>query len=66
MDIMDAVGSKHASEEVKWHALYMFFFCGLNKAMVAKYLHKAESTVGAWVKKYEEGGGVSRADKEKV
>ena len=66
MDIMDRVGAKHASEDAKYYCLYMYYFCGLSKAKLANYFQKAESTIGAWIKKYEDGGGVSRADKEKV
>ncbi|KAJ1559037.1 hypothetical protein HK096_001857, partial [Nowakowskiella sp. JEL0078] len=49
----------HASECTKWHALYMYFFLGMQKTDFAALLCKHGSTITNWINNYLENGNVS-------
>lgn len=52
--------SKHASDDVKYHCLYGYFFLGVSKAKLAKIYAKDICTISNWLQKFEETGNVSR------
>lgn len=55
------VNKKHATDEVKWYALYGYYYLGLNKTQVAKTYSKSTSTVTNWIQKYENSSSVARS-----
>jgi transposase len=50
----------HASINTKQHCIYMYYFLGLTKSKLAKLFHKSESTIGEWIKRYDDGQGLQR------
>ncbi|CAK4113782.1 unnamed protein product, partial [Aphanomyces euteiches] len=42
------------------HALYMYYFLGLNRLSIARLFHKSQSTVSNWIARYEQSGGYER------
>jgi transposase len=50
----------------KQHCVYMYFFLGLSKSKLATLFNKAESTFGEWVKRYEDGMGFGRKERQVV
>ncbi|KAG4069792.1 hypothetical protein HA402_006807 [Bradysia odoriphaga] len=54
------VNREHASEDVKWYALYAYYFLGLSKIQVANMYSKSISTITNWIVKYEDSGSVTR------
>lgn len=51
---------KHASSEVKYHALYGFYYLGMKKCQLAKMYHKNKSTITNWIERYEKDGNLNR------
>lgn len=58
--ILQNVGNKHATDDVKYHALYAYFFLGHSKSEIAKMYHKDPTTINNWIIRYEESGSVER------
>lgn len=58
--ILKNVSEKHASDEVKYYALYAYFFLGRSKTQVSKMYHKSVSTITNWISYYENTGSVVR------
>lgn len=58
--ILQKVGKKHATDDVKYHALYAYFFLGYNKTKIGKIYRKDPTTINSWIVRYEETGTVSR------
>lgn len=54
------VNKKCASEEVKWYALYGYYYLGLSKTQVAKMYDQSTSTITNWIVKYEDSDSVPR------
>jgi len=54
------VEHKQASDNTKYHALYLYFFCGYSKIKVASVFRKNASTIGRWIDRYEDSGSVER------
>jgi transposase len=59
MNIINQLTSTHASENTKYHCLYMYFFQGISVSDLAKYFLKHHSTIREWIYRYENGEGVS-------
>lgn len=51
---------KHASEDVKYHGLYAYYFLGFNKAKIAKIYNKDPKTITNWITRYEKSGELGR------
>jgi transposase len=66
MEMVSIVSEKHASEEVRSYCLFMCYFCGLKCMALSKYFDKAPSTITNWIKQFERGDGLSRAENEAV
>jgi transposase len=54
------VFATHATREVKLHAIYVVLFLGLNYRLVGLLFGKSKSTIGNWVKQYNEEGDLKR------
>lgn len=52
--------SKHASEDVVYHALYCYYFQHVRKNRIAQLFNKDPTTINNWIKKFEEKGIYSR------
>jgi transposase len=59
-NILRNVSKKHASEDVVYHCLYMFYFLGVRKSRLAKLFHKDVGTISCWITRFEEAGYYSR------
>lgn len=59
-NILQKVTAQHSSDDVKYHALYGYYFLGFNKAKLAQIYHKDFKTIANWISKYESTGEVSR------
>lgn len=57
---------KHTSDDVKYHALYAYYFLGVNKSQIAKSYHKDPTTITNWITRYEESGMLSRKSTVRV
>jgi transposase len=44
----------------------MHLFLGFSKTKLATFFHKDRTTISDWINKYNLGGGVARADGERV
>ncbi|KAF0732253.1 hypothetical protein Ae201684P_014748 [Aphanomyces euteiches] len=58
--LIDHVQKQHASTNTIMHALYMYYFLGLNRLSIARLFHKSQSTVSNWIARYEQSGGYER------
>ncbi|CAK4847065.1 unnamed protein product, partial [Aphanomyces euteiches] len=58
--LIDHVQKLHASTNTIMHALYMYYFLGLNRLSIARLFHKSQSTVSNWIARYEQSGGYER------
>lgn len=58
--IFEKVARKHATDDVKYHALYGYFFLGFTKRKIAKIYRKDPTTINNWIMRYEETGNVTR------
>lgn len=58
--ILQKVSNKHATEDVKYHALYAYYFLGYNKSKVAEIYRKDPTTINNWIVRYEESGSLKR------
>lgn len=65
-EILKNVNNKHASDEVKYYALYAYFFLGQSKTQVAKTYNKSISTITNWIIHYEKSGTVSRPSRIRI
>ena len=54
-DMMSFIFGRHASLDVKMHAVYARLFIGLSLKDVTKTFGKSESTISKWVLKISEG-----------
>lgn len=52
--------NKHASSDVKYHALYGYYHLGLKKTAFAKNYKKDKTTITNWIDRYEGSGSVDR------
>lgn len=52
--------NKHATSEVKYHALYGYYHLGLTKTKLGKIYKKDVTTITNWISRYEEKGSVDR------
>jgi transposase len=59
-NILHAVHNTHASDNTKYHCLYMYFFMGLRKVKLANLFSKAEATIATWIYRFENGEGKSQ------
>lgn len=55
-NILANVNKKHASDKVKYYALYAYYFLGHNKTQISKIYSKSVSTITNWVTRYEATG----------
>ncbi|KAI8829145.1 hypothetical protein BJ741DRAFT_396015 [Chytriomyces cf. hyalinus JEL632] len=60
IDIEQIVLHTQASENTKIHALYNYYFHRMSKAAIARIYLKTPTTIGNWIDRFEETGGVSR------
>lgn len=64
--ILQKVYKKHASDEVKYYALYGYFFLGLNKTQLSKTYNKSVTTISNWITHYDESGSVERPKRRRI
>jgi uncharacterized protein YgfB (UPF0149 family) len=64
MEVIEAVKNVHASVNTKQHCIYMYFFLGISKTKLATLFNKAESRIGEWIKRYEDGEGLGRKKRD--
>lgn len=64
--ILENVNKKHASDEVRWYALYAYFFLGRSKTQVSKMFNKSVSTITNWIAHYENTGSVVRPSRIRI
>lgn len=64
--ILQNVKEKHASSEVKYYALYAYYFLGRSKTQVSKTYNKSTSTFTNWIAQYENTGFVVRQSKNRI
>ncbi|KAI8838058.1 hypothetical protein BJ741DRAFT_663846 [Chytriomyces cf. hyalinus JEL632] len=60
MDILQTVKGQHATEEVRFHCLYMYYYQNVSKVKLSVLFGKAPSTISDWILQYEEGRGAVR------
>lgn len=58
--ILQNVGKKHATDDVKYHALYAYLFLGYNKTKIANIYRKDPTIINNWIVRYNETGTVVR------
>lgn len=58
--ILQNVCKKHATDDVKFHALYAYFFLGHNKTKIGEIYRKDRTTIKNWIERYDVSGTVSR------
>ncbi|KAF0734464.1 hypothetical protein Ae201684_008923 [Aphanomyces euteiches] len=51
--ILQQVKHQHASRNTVMHALFMYYFLGLQRTKIARLLCKSLSTVSNWIERYE-------------
>lgn len=59
-EILANVNKKHASDQLKYYALYNYYFMGLCKTKVSNIFNKSITTITSWITRYEETGEVLR------
>lgn len=64
--ILQNVNKKHASDEVKYYALYAYYFLGRNKTDLSKNYNKSVSTITNWITHYEATGSVVRPSRIRI
>lgn len=52
--------NRHASSDVKYHALYGYYHLGLTKTKLGNIYNKDITTITNWINRYEESGSVDR------
>lgn len=52
--------NKHATEDVKYHALYGYYHLGLTKTQLGRFYKKDNTTITNWIQRYEQQGSVER------
>lgn len=60
MPLILQASKKHASDDVKYHALYAYYFLGFNKSKIGTIYHKDPKTITNWITRYEDTGVLSR------
>ncbi len=58
--------NKHASDEVKYHALYGYYFLGFSKTQLAVQYNKSVSTITNWVTYYENIGTMEKPKRTRI
>ncbi|KAG9416319.1 hypothetical protein AC1031_000717 [Aphanomyces cochlioides] len=51
--ILQQVKHQHASRNTVMHALFMYYFLGIQRTKIARLLCKSLSTVSNWIERYE-------------
>lgn len=64
--ILQNVNKKHASDEVKYYALYAYYFLGRSKTQLPKNYNKSVSTITNWITHYEATGSVVRPSRIRI
>lgn len=64
--ILQKVNKKHACDEVKYYALYGFYFLGLSKSQLSKTYSKSISTITNWISHFEDNGTVERPKRTRI
>lgn len=64
--ILRHVKKDHATDEIKYYALYAYYFLGKSKTQVAKIYSKSVSTIMNWITYYESNGTVARSSRVRV
>lgn len=64
--ILRNVNKKHATDEVKYYALYAYYFLGQSKTEVSNTYNKSVSTITTWITYYENNGTVVRPSRVRV
>lgn len=64
--ILQNIKGKHASSEVKYYALYGYYFLGRSKTQLSKTYNKSTSTITNWIAQYENTGSVVRQSKNRI
>lgn len=59
-EILANVNKKHASDQVKYYALYNYYFMGFSKTKISKIYNKSITTITNWISRYEETGEALR------
>lgn len=52
--------NKHASPEVKYYALYGYYYLGMSKTELGRTYRKDITTISNWIERYEESGSLDR------
>lgn len=60
MALILQASKKHASDDVKYHALYAYYFLGFSKSKIGTLYNKDPKTITNWITRYEETGVLSR------
>lgn len=58
--ILDTVRMNDASTNTKFHVLYGFFLLGLVEDQAGSHYCESDTTIGDWIKQYEESGNLDR------
>jgi transposase len=58
--LCETIDRTHASECTRIHALYAFYFLGMQQSKVADVYRKSAGTISKWIAQYEKTGTVSR------
>lgn len=66
MDLVQTVTKRHAGPMVRSYVLYLYFFAGFSRAVLATLFHKSKSTISDWINKYDDGQGVDRKKRDNV
>lgn len=64
--ILQRVNKKQACDEVRYHALYGYYFLGLNKTQISKTYGKSITTISNWITHYDETGSVERPKRRRI
>ena len=60
MDKLENTSRRHATVEVKYHALYAIIFLGHQQKDVAVIFNKSEATISKWLKRFQETGSLEK------
>ncbi|KAF0724240.1 hypothetical protein Ae201684P_019400 [Aphanomyces euteiches] len=51
--ILRHVQHKHASRNTIMHALFIYYFLGVKRVVIARLFRKSVSTISSWIERYE-------------
>lgn len=65
-EILRNVNKKHATDEIKYYALYAYYFRGQSKSRISETYSKSISTITNWINYYESNGTVVRPSRVRI